>query len=265
MAEVHVNGVRIHYELRGEGDPVLMLPGSGMKAETYDLTQTPAFLEAGHTCVLADPRGTDPSECPVSHYTVQEMATDMAHLIEELGVDPVHLFGHSLGSWVGQELALAFPHLVRSAVLCGTLANRGAFEDALSKAYTEVLESGQAFPTRYLACVLMTQIYTASELADDDLVPLVIEAISGDVHDDLQQWKAVDAYRDRLEVLAGITVPCRIIGFEHDILCPAHLGRELAAEIRGADYVEVAGVAHAGPMSAPEVVNPLALDWFSRH
>lgn len=265
MAETRVNGVRIHYRVRGEGDAVLMLPGSGMKADTYDFTQTPAFLEAGHSCVLADLRGTEPSECPESEYMVQDMATDMARLVEELGFGPVHLFGHSLGSWVGQELALAFPQLVRSAVLCGTLANRGAFEDALSRAYIELLESGQALPPRYLACVLMAQIYTASELTDDDLVPLVIDAVVDDLHDDVQQWRAVEAYRDRLESLAAITVPCRIIGFEHDILCPAHLGRELAAAISGADYVEVPGVAHAGPLSAPEVVNPLALDWFSRH
>jgi len=242
-----------------------MLPGSGMRAETYDLTQTPAFLDAGHTCILADLRGTEPSECPASAYTVQDMATDMAGLVEELGLGPVHVFGHSLGSWVGQELALASPELVRSAVLCGTAANRCAFEDALSKAYTELLESGQILPPRYLACVLMAQIYTARELTQDDLVPLVIDAVAEDLHDDVQQWRAADVYRDRLETLAGIMVPCRIIGFEHDILCPAHLGKELAAAISGADYVEVAGVAHAGPMSAPEMVNPLALDWFSRH
>jgi len=49
------------------------------------------------------------------------MATDVAELVDGLGVGPVHVVGHDIGGWVAYALARLRPEIVRTAVVVETL------------------------------------------------------------------------------------------------------------------------------------------------
>src|SRR5688572_22810475 len=121
MPEATVNGVRLAYEVHGEGEPVLLICGTGQPAFSWTLHQVPALTAAGYQVVTFDNRGVAPSEEPEGPYTVEGMADDAAALIEHLGIGPCRVAGYSLGALIAQELALARPELVRSAVLMATM------------------------------------------------------------------------------------------------------------------------------------------------
>ena len=121
MAElVRPDGARIHYEVHGEGDPVLCLGGWGSfcHGETRGL---PFDLLDRHRVVILDYRGigksTDNLETPP---TISMYADDCLAVLDELGIDRLHLLGMvGIGACITQEIALRRPEIARSIVNTG--------------------------------------------------------------------------------------------------------------------------------------------------
>ena len=77
------------------------------------------------------------------------------------------------------------------------------------------------------------------------------------------QAEADRAYDHRLEALAGMRVPCLVMGFELDMLTPAPLCREVAEAIPECRYVEIPACGHGGPFEKPDEVNEELLKFFA--
>ncbi|MFU0504638.1 alpha/beta fold hydrolase [Pseudaminobacter sp. NGMCC 1.201702] len=72
--------------------------------------------------IAPDLRGHGHSDKPEGCYTIPEMAHDVRLLVEELGLGPIHVVGHSLGGRLAQALAERWPHVMRKLVLISTSA-----------------------------------------------------------------------------------------------------------------------------------------------
>jgi pimeloyl-ACP methyl ester carboxylesterase len=120
MPVVQVNdGLSMHYEDRGSGDPIVWIAGTGQTGAVWHRFQLPAFTDR-YRCVTMDLRGSGQTDAPCDGYDMPNMAYDVEDLIRTLDLGPSHVVGLSMGSAIVQELALAAPRLVRSAVMCGT-------------------------------------------------------------------------------------------------------------------------------------------------
>ena len=111
-------GVRLHFEIVGQGEPLLLLPGTGQGGQLWSL-QVPAY-SARYRCILVDNRGAGRSEVPEAGYTIRQMADDAAALLEALGIPRAHVSGQSMGSAIAQELAINRPELVATLQLHST-------------------------------------------------------------------------------------------------------------------------------------------------
>jgi len=120
---VSVRGHRLWIEEEGHGDPVLLLSGFGPAGS--HLTFHPHFsaLAESHRVIYCDLHGRGKSDRPtdLSEITFNGDVADVAELISSLKTGPVHLYGFSYGGLIAQELALSFPHLVRTVTLANTL------------------------------------------------------------------------------------------------------------------------------------------------
>src|SRR5690242_20121519 len=95
MPFVTANGVRMYYEIEGEGAPLLLIAGNGMDHTTFR-DQLPSF--APHfRCITYDLRGIGRSAVTESGYTVAEMTHDALGLLDALDVEDAHVAGYSLG------------------------------------------------------------------------------------------------------------------------------------------------------------------------
>ncbi len=271
MPEVTVNGVRLVYEVDGPdgGEPVVLVCGTGQPAISWQFSLVPGLVAAGHRVVTFDNRGVEPSDAPLPPYTVGEMADDAAGLLDALALGPCWVGGLSLGALITQELALARPDLVRGAVMMATVGRNGAMLQAWADANLALAHAGIVLPPSYEAASTALQTMSPAHQLDDDFVgpwlELMASAPPWDGPGREGQFAADAAYGNRLGALAGVTVRALVVGFEHDLLTPPALGREVAVAIPGARYVEVPGCGHLGPMEDPSAVLPLLLDFFGGH
>jgi pimeloyl-ACP methyl ester carboxylesterase len=143
MDHAKVNDVELEYEVRGAGEPVLLI----------DMLIADCFVPLLSEPALADPyqliryhkrgwRGSTRTAPPVS---IGQHAADAAALLEHLGVQRAHIAGHSTGASIGAQLALDRPEKVHTLTLLEptllSLPRRGEFLQAAGPVF-EAYRSG---------------------------------------------------------------------------------------------------------------------------
>ena len=109
---------RLAYEVRGRGEPLLLVHGLGYARWGWEPV-VDALAEA-FAVVLFDNRGVGDSDAPPGPYSVTELAADAAAVLDAAGVERAHVLGTSLGGMIAQHLALAYPQRVDRLVLACT-------------------------------------------------------------------------------------------------------------------------------------------------
>ena len=113
------DGVALHVEETGQGEPILFVHEFGGEAASWD-GQVAAFADR-YRCIRYCARGFHPSDVPESEeYYGQERATlDLISVADALGVDRFHLVGLSMGSFTSLMASLAVPDRILSLTLAG--------------------------------------------------------------------------------------------------------------------------------------------------
>ncbi|GBC81368.1 2-hydroxy-6-oxo-6-phenylhexa-2,4-dienoate hydrolase [bacterium HR10] len=118
MPSVQIGGLNLFYVERGRGDVVILLSGLGGDHYLWH-RQLPAFA-AHFRAIAIDNRGAGQSDKPDVPYTIEQMADDVAGLMDALGIEWAHLVGASMGGFIAQMFALRYPHRLARLVLCCT-------------------------------------------------------------------------------------------------------------------------------------------------
>jgi len=118
MNFAEVNGIKICYEMHGDGYPVILVEGYGAKKEGW-IAQTPSLSE--HFKVITfDNRGSGKSDRPNFPYTMDMFADDIKGLMDYLDLKKAHIIGKSLGGMIVQIFTLKYPEYVNKLVLLNT-------------------------------------------------------------------------------------------------------------------------------------------------
>jgi len=265
MAIARINGISLSYDDYGAGEPVVMVTGTGVPGRIWRTHQVPALRAAGHRVITLDNRGIPPSDTGAG-FTLDDMAADVAGLIEFLGLAPCRVVGFSLGAMIVQELLVARPDLVSRAVLMATTGRADGLTTAVAEAEIELAASGSKPPARYTAVVSALQNLSPRTLSDEDRLKdwLDIFEISAVDLSAIRPQLGLQIIPDRRPAYRAITCPCLVIGFADDLITRPHLGREVADSITGAEYVVVDGCGHFGYLERPDEVNAAIVSFFAR-
>jgi pimeloyl-ACP methyl ester carboxylesterase len=264
MPRAEVNGIQLSYERVGEGDPVVLVMGTGARGRLWHLHQVSALVDAGYEVVTFDNRGTPPSDVPPGPYAITDMVLDTAGLIEHLGLGRCRVAGFSLGALIAQELALARPDLVRAAVLIATRGRTDVARATLTRGAVKLLQDDVELPPDYDAATRAFQYLSPETLNDDRNVTdwLEIFAAFRSTGPGLLAQTELSLLPNRLAALTQVQVPCLVIGFQHDLLAPPALCREVADAIPSCGYVEITDCAHYGCFEKPDLVNEALIEFF---
>jgi pimeloyl-ACP methyl ester carboxylesterase len=260
VPEAVVNGVKLSYEVRGEGPPVLLICGALQPASTWWLFGGQTLVDNGHTVIAFDNRGVPPSDVPPPPYTIEDMAADAIGLMEHIGLGPYAVLGGSLGGLIAQTVALRRPDLVRCVVLAVSGGDSCAFTRSWAAWVVDVLATGIELPPSLLAWMMLPFMLPPDQLQDDEAVngALAMAGVFGTLPRDAVMGHFSAALKwadeDHVTELQGLRVPALAVASEHD-LCfpPAHVKRAVAAMPHG-EYAEIAGAPHFAMDKLDEVM-----------
>jgi flavin reductase (DIM6/NTAB) family NADH-FMN oxidoreductase RutF/pimeloyl-ACP methyl ester carboxylesterase len=119
----------------GKGSPVLLIHGVGMQASIW--APQIETLSRSHDVIALDMLGHGGSSRPPADTRLSDYSDQILALLDHLGLDKVHVIGHSMGALVALEFALSHPGRSRSvtaanAVFCRSPEQRRAIETRLA-------------------------------------------------------------------------------------------------------------------------------------
>ncbi|MEV7621198.1 alpha/beta fold hydrolase [Microbacterium sp. NPDC089321] len=263
------SGIRICYRDAGKrGAPVILLiPGMGEDLTYWTDSVLDAFVERGFRVISMDNRDSGRSTFMRTPppavwrqviarprpdgYTLADMATDVADLLDHLGIDRAHLVGRSMGGMIAQTVAAAEPERVLTlSSLYSTTGHRKVGQPAWS---TMKILAGPAARSRtdaVRAHLLITKHIAGAAYPIDDAAEAAIAAnawdrAAGDIAaGSARQIQAIQLSGDRTEQLRRINAPTLVINGDRDLLVSPSGGAATAAAIPSAQHIVVPGMGH---------------------
>lgn len=245
MPDVVANGITIHYEERGEGDPLILIMGLGADNTLWE--DHVKEYEQHFRCILMDNRGAGESDKPDGPYSTKTMADDTAGLMDALGIDKAHVAGISMGGAIAQELALNHPDKVRTLVLVSTWAKCNNYAATVFEHFRKIRETAKADDFLELLQLWifappfydghMDDLHQGQQDAVDDENPMPQHAFSA-------QCDAC-IHHNTVGRLDQIKVPTLITIGNRDIFTPPEFSQYLHANIVGSEIFFFEGCGHA--------------------
>jgi pimeloyl-ACP methyl ester carboxylesterase len=274
--KVKVDDVNLYYELYGEGDPLVLVAGTGISLAPWRVAQVPEFAKH-YQVLIYDHRGLGRSDKPDMHYTTRLFAKDCVGLMDALGIERAHMMGHSMGARVCQWIALDHPEKVRSLVLSGP--GSGKYSDKLEDyprgvpldAALEMIEKGyEKYQSDHWGPGFMFSEQFMKE--HPDVVKKYQELIVDEVPPLKCYLRHVVARQchETTHLIHNIKAPTLVIVGSKD----THEGgtgnhvesaKVLAEKIPNAELVLVEGGRHGYLREMPEKGHPPILDFLRRH
>ena len=115
MDRATVEGIELHYELRGSGEPVVLIHWGVASAWAEPLLDEPALADA-HQMLTYHRAGFGRSARVEGPLTIADHARHCELLMSHVGIERAHVVGHSSSATIALQLALDFPAAVQTLV-----------------------------------------------------------------------------------------------------------------------------------------------------
>lgn len=137
------DGVRLHLEITGEGEPLLLI--HEFAGDSRSWAPQVEHFSSRYRCIAYDARGYPPSDVPgdPAAYSMDRAVSDAIAVLDGLEVERAHVVGLSMGGFTALHLGLRHPERARSIVVAG--AGYGAQPDNQAGFQRECAATAQAF------------------------------------------------------------------------------------------------------------------------
>jgi 3-oxoadipate enol-lactonase len=238
MSSVVASSDLLYFTERGSGSPLLLVHGLMVTGEMFN--PVIEHFAARHRVIVPDLRGHGRSRGLPPPYTAAQLASDLARLLDHLGIDSTAVLGYSQGGAIAQQLVLDHPKRCDRLVLACTYA----FNMATPR---ERLE-GHLAPLliRVLSLRRFAKLISqATKQLDKERADWLSGLIAGqDQKLMLTAWKETMAFDSRRR-LAEIRCPTLVVAGSNDVGVPIHHAKMLHDGIPGSQLVIIDGADHA--------------------
>jgi 3-oxoadipate enol-lactonase len=251
--QITVNGISVNYTLEGPtSGPVITMSNS--LASNLSMWEPQMPVLTSHYRVLRyDTRGHGGTDAPSGPYSLDELTEDVRALLQALGITRMHFVGLSMGGMIGQILAIKYPQMLQSVVLCDTMSRvpteaKPMWDDRVHTAETQGMEPlveptlARWFtePFRQKGSPILDQVRTMIRTTPP-------RGYAGCCH-------AIAAL-NLTDHLKAITLPTLIIVGEDDPGTPVAASRVIHEQIKGSELVILKSAAHLSNLEQPEAFN----------
>ena len=250
-----INGLRMYYEIHGEGRPLILLHGAYMSIES--MKPVLDRLAEDRQVIALESQGhgrTADIERPI---TYEQMADDVAAAMEDLGFQQADVFGYSMGGGIALQLAIRHPARVRRMVVVSAgYETEGMYPELIPmfEQMTPETFAGSPFEAEY------------QRLAPNpENFPVLVEKLLA-LDTTPQNWPADD--------IAGIEAPTLVISGDADVIRPEHsveifrlLGGGPTPDFMGASEDQLAilpGASHLGVIEEVDLLAAIVPEFLDR-
>jgi len=246
MPHAEVDGRKLFYSRRGTGEPLLLIQGMTGNHLHWGEPLL-AQLDEQFDTVAYDHRGAGSSDPSGGSFTMADLASDAAGVLDALGWETAHVFGVSMGGMVAQRLALDRPERLRTLALGCTMAG-GPTATPTDREVVDTLRrlmlAGQADEaTRQGWFFNVSPTYAADPANVEPFREIVRQLPPMGLPMMGLQLQAIGMH-DVADQLASITTPTLVMHGELDRILPVANGRLVAEHIPGARLELFEGVGH---------------------
>jgi pimeloyl-ACP methyl ester carboxylesterase len=266
VPHVSADGARLYYEIHGEGDPLLLIPGFGSTTLVYFANIAP--LAERFKVIVFDPRGSGRSEVPASGYSMQQFVDDCIAVMHEAGEESAHVVGASFGGMIAQNFALAHPERTRRLVLICTTPG-GAHhvapppeQMAVFMAAGDIVDPVAAVRSTYT--LHYSDAYVAAHDAEIAERALANAHLRSKPEGRMGQLTAVSQH-DTLERLRDLSMPVLVLHGDCDGVVPVENSRKIAAAIPSARLKVYLGAKHICFTECADEMNRDIIDFLSQN
>lgn len=244
MEKVNVNGIQLAYTRSGDGPPLVLLHGFPLDHHLWD--EVVPLLENSFDVILPDLRGFGESTTVDSAYDMDDYASDVAGLLDQLQIQKAAIVGHSMGGYVALAFARRYPERVTGLGLVSSqvLADAPERKEGRYKSAADVAANG-------IGSVVdaMTSKFTSDER---------LQAQARASMERQQPAAYIGALRamaerlDSTDLLSSFHFPVVVIHGDADALIPIDRAREVKAALPQAHLLEIPGAGHIPMLEAKE-------------
>lgn len=251
------DGVRLAYDRTGPSNAPTVVFVEGLGYGRWMWRWQRRALADEYDTIVWDNRGTGDSDESTGPYTMAQLASDLAAVLDAAGVDEAHVVGASMGGMVALQFALDYDRVRSLTLMCTSPGGPEARETP-----TETVERMFDVPDgyderkalRYKMSVAMSESFASEHEA---LVERITDwRLASDASDQARAWQhaAVEAF-DVHDRLGEIQIPVLIVHGTADRVVPIANGELLAAGIPDAEFVKFEGGPHLFFIESHERVN----------
>jgi aminoacrylate hydrolase len=253
VPDIAIDGGTLWYEEAGEGCPIVFIVGLGGLGAFWG-AQRAAFAP-GHRVVTFDHRGVGRSR-GAPPYSLQQWARDLLALLDHLGLDRVHLVGHSTGGLIAQVFAAEHPERVRAVVLGGTWLRPDERFRALFRLRRDVLRALGADAYGRFGELLTRPVNRADSWSEPSSAAVDRNITCARIDVLLTQDGTAYAARIQADTL--------VLASDDDFLIPPYLSQDLTACVPHARYRSLSDGGHFFPRTRADAYNRIVADFLNR-
>jgi pimeloyl-ACP methyl ester carboxylesterase len=265
MPKVKANNININYETTGKG-PVLVLI-SGLGYPQWQWHKMVPFLAEHFQVITFDNRGVGETDKPAGPYSAQLLAADTVALMDELGIQTAAIFGHSMGGYIAQSMALDYPNRVDRLILASTNFGGPHHVPVTPEAWAVLSDTTSDPLTRFTNGL---KVSTAPGWADShpEIIkewvawrianPLDMAGYQSQMAIGLALIPAEASFENRLP---SIKIPTLILFGDSDMVVPPANAQLLAGKMVNASVVILPNAGHFFPIEVPEAASQAVIDF----
>ena len=250
MPYAHNQGVRIHYQVEGDGPPLVLQHGFTSSLKRWYMHGYVEALQADYQLILVDARGHGQSDKPhdPAAYALPLRVGDVVAVLDDLALSRAHYWGYSMGGWIGFGMAKYAPERVHALIIGGS----DPYERIVPAASRLDGSDPDAFLHALFGRLRVDRASMPPEIRDEVLA------------NDFQALAAAQQDRPSIaDILPTMTMPCLLYAGEPDPIFPKT--QESAKHMPNAVFFPLPDLDHSAVFRASGLILPHVMKFLQEH
>jgi pimeloyl-ACP methyl ester carboxylesterase len=262
----NIGDIDLHYEIHGEGFPLLFI--GGLSGSTWTWEGQISFFEEHYKCIVFDNRGAGLSGKPPGPYTIAKMAEDALRLLDRLLIEKTLVFSLSMGGMIALELArIASGRLGAMLLGCTHAGGKNRISpsaEAVSLLMNNAGLSREEILRKQTPLFFSERFRSENSKAIEEHYRLELLAPLQPEYAFQAQLTAIYLF-DCTDALAKISNPALVVTGTEDVLIPPANSTYLAEHLPNAELIQIRGAGHALHVECRDILNRATHRFYRKH